>query len=408
VLRRGRALAEAGRDGEACLLIDVYESDALVKTARVAEAAEVAERGLASARQAGLDGFWNTAILAGNGAEALLHQGRTEAAAALIGPLTDGPAERDTWLAHAHRAEIDLLRGDAEAAAARQEQIATLVGRVDSDDWAREGALRAAGLWLWTGAPERVLPAVYRVLTGLKSPGQAIFSGPLLTLAMQACADQAERAAARQDEAARAAALHAAVDLAELAGQLPANPFAPHPFAATAPAEQATFEAERGRLDGEPDPAAWQAAAKAWEGFGWPHRAGYAWWRCAQARLAAGQDAASALRAAAAMAAEHAPLLAEIRKLALRARIALDDAARPPRPGPDYGLTTRELLVLRLLAAGRTNAQIGAELYISPKTASVHVSNILRKLNVNGRTQAAATAERAGLLEPPEEETCPD
>ncbi len=57
--------------------------------------------------------------------------------------------------------------------------------------------------------------------------------------------------------------------------------------------------------------------------------------------------------------------------------------------------------MLRLLAAGRTNAQIGAELYISPKTASVHVSNILRKLNVSGRAQAAATAERAGLLSDP-------
>ena len=65
-----------------------------------------------------------------------------------------------------------------------------------------------------------------------------------------------------------------------------------------------------------------------------------------------------------------------------------------------YGLTGRELAVLRLLAAGRTNAQIGAELYISPKTAGVHVSNILRKLGVSGRTQAAALAERAGLLHP--------
>jgi DNA-binding NarL/FixJ family response regulator len=57
------------------------------------------------------------------------------------------------------------------------------------------------------------------------------------------------------------------------------------------------------------------------------------------------------------------------------------------------------VLVLRLLAAGRTNAQIGTELFISPKTASVHVSNILRKLGVSGRAQAAATAERAGLLD---------
>ena len=63
-----------------------------------------------------------------------------------------------------------------------------------------------------------------------------------------------------------------------------------------------------------------------------------------------------------------------------------------------YGLTDRELAVLKLVAAGRTNAQIGAELYISHKTASVHVSNILRKLGVSGRTQAAALAERAGLL----------
>ena len=49
------------------------------------------------------------------------------------------------------------------------------------------------------------------------------------------------------------------------------------------------------------------------------------------------------------------------------------------------------------MAAGRTNAQIGAELFISPKTAGVHVTNILRKLGVSNRVQAAALAERAGL-----------
>ena len=67
---------------------------------------------------------------------------------------------------------------------------------------------------------------------------------------------------------------------------------------------------------------------------------------------------------------------------------------------PPYRLTSRELAVLRLLAAGRTNAQIGAELYISPKTASVHVTSILRKLGASNRVQAAALAERAGLLRP--------
>ena len=53
--------------------------------------------------------------------------------------------------------------------------------------------------------------------------------------------------------------------------------------------------------------------------------------------------------------------------------------------------------MLRLVAAGRTNREIGAELFMSPKTASVHVSRILRKLNVRGRVEAAAVAHRRGF-----------
>ena len=160
---------------------------------------------------------------------------------------------------------------------------------------------------------------------------------------------------------------------------------------------------------GASDPAAWNAAAKTWEGLGCPHLAGYAWWRHAEAQLDAGQPAAvaaAALRAAAAAAEGHTPLLAEVRELAGRARIplpappaGLTGAARPPAAPTYFGLTGRERAVLRLLAAGRTNAQIGAELYISPKTASVHVTSIFRKLGVSSRVQAAAAAERAGLLQ---------
>ena len=61
-------------------------------------------------------------------------------------------------------------------------------------------------------------------------------------------------------------------------------------------------------------------------------------------------------------------------------------------------LTPREAEVLALLAQGRTNRQIGAELYISEKTASVHVSNILAKLGAGGRTEAVAIAAQRGLL----------
>jgi DNA-binding NarL/FixJ family response regulator len=65
------------------------------------------------------------------------------------------------------------------------------------------------------------------------------------------------------------------------------------------------------------------------------------------------------------------------------------------------GLTERELDVLRLIAAGRTNPEIGKALYMSPKTASVHVSRILAKLDVKTRTEAAGVAHRLGLLDSP-------
>jgi DNA-binding CsgD family transcriptional regulator len=180
-------------------------------------------------------------------------------------------------------------------------------------------------------------------------------------------------------------------------------PFTDNPFLAQIPANHATWDAEQTRLAGSSDPGAWHAAAKTWDNLGYPHRAGYAWWRHAQAQLDAGQPAAAVA------AGGHAPLSAQIRALAQRARIALhappatsSETAPPPGAPAPYGLTERELLVLRLLGVGRTNAQIGAELYISPKTASVHVTSILRKLGVTSRVQAAALAERAGLLDSPQ------
>jgi DNA-binding CsgD family transcriptional regulator len=211
--------------------------------------------------------------------------------------------------------------------------------------------------------------------------------------------------------AATQAALDAAGELASWVGQMGGAPFADHPWLVAIPAERAAWEAERSRLIGASDPAAWHAAAKTWEDLGCPHRAAYAWWRHAEARLLAGQPptaAAVSLRTAVAAADGHAPLSAAIHALADRAHIRLESppAAAPeappaPQVATPYGLTGRELLVLRLLVAGRTNGQIGTELFISPKTASVHVSNILRKLGVSTRVQAAALAERAGLLHSP-------
>jgi DNA-binding NarL/FixJ family response regulator len=110
----------------------------------------------------------------------------------------------------------------------------------------------------------------------------------------------------------------------------------------------------------------------------------------------------SRLPTAARQAAQHMPLSTAIHDLARRARINLSQPAPTGQPKQEpqraFRLTDRELAVLRLLAEGKTNSEIGAALFITRKTASVHVTNILRKLDVTTRVQAAAVAERAGLL----------
>jgi len=86
------------------------------------------------------------------------------------------------------------------------------------------------------------------------------------------------------------------------------------------------------------------------------------------------------------------PLLRQIDALARRAHLSLL-AERPDTPAEsqleNFGLTDREVEVLRLVADGYSNGQIGQALFISRKTASVHVSNILRKLDVSSRLEAA-------------------
>jgi len=412
-LERGWALARAAQDDPALVWLAGNESDALLKLGQFQRAADVASRGLGTARQAGLQSWRYAIVLAANAAEASLALGHTAEAAALIDPLTTMPPDRDRWVVDVDRAEIDLLRGDTHAAAERWHLIYALPGLISRVDFGYESAPRAAEAALWAGQPGDALRESRRALALFKGADLTILSGRLLTGGMRACADLAEQARARRDQSAAVAAADAADGLATWVERMGGAPFTDHPYLATIPAERATWDAERTRVTGPGDPDAWDASAKAWQDLSCPHRAGYAWWRQAQAQLDAGQPAAATarvLRAAAIAADGHAPLLAQIRMLAERARIPLQPAPNPTASEADapapvqvisrYGLTDRELTVLRLLAAGRTNPQIGAELYISTSTASVHVSNILRKLGVPGRVQAAALAERAGLLAP--------
>ena len=79
-------------------------------------------------------------------------------------------------------------------------------------------------------------------------------------------------------------------------------------------------------------------------------------------------------------------------------RVASRRGRERRRSGHPSGLTDRELEVVRLVAAGFTNPQIAAALYISRKTAEHHVSSILVKLGVSSRTEAAAAAVRLAIV----------
>ena len=164
---------------------------------------------------------------------------------------------------------------------------------------------------------------------------------------------------------------------------------------------------------GEPAAAAaWQRAAGAWARPAGRIREAYARWRRAEALLAAEErdEAAAALIGAHAIATRlGAAWLSRRGRVAgrtsapraRRRRVALPTADDGDRAGENpFGLTERERQVLVLVASGATNREIAAELFMAEKTASVHVSRILGKLGVRGRTEAAAVAHRQGLADP--------
>ncbi|MDJ0341405.1 AAA family ATPase [Streptomyces sp. H10-C2] len=193
-------------------------------------------------------------------------------------------------------------------------------------------------------------------------------------------------------------------------------------------------DAELARAEGHAAPGQWAATARAFEPLERPYELTLARYRWAEALLATGHETGEAREtretreeAGALLALAHAgaealgarPLADEIALLAQRARLSLREHAvhaghaghdrprtssaadEPVDPAEALGLTARERDVLRLVTDGRTNRQIAEELFISPKTASVHVSNILAKLSVSGRGEAAALAHRLRLFTVP-------
>jgi len=213
-------------------------------------------------------------------------------------------------------------------------------------------------------------------------------------------ADAAQRARDLGDGEAEAAAMRRVDDLLSRVAAAAVR---------TRPIECAlllTARAEAGRAGGRPDPSAFARAAQAWSDVGRPEPAAIMRWREAEAHIAGGDREAATEAACAAdeiaIRLGAAYLRGEVEGLAARARLAIEaePVGQPVEPVEDddgFGLTSRERQVLALVAEGATNREIGAQLFMAEKTASVHVSRILSKLNVRSRTEAAAVAHRHRL-----------
>jgi DNA-binding CsgD family transcriptional regulator len=233
-------------------------------------------------------------------------------------------------------------------------------------------------------------------------------AGWLLLLAARAEADIAARARAIRDDAQLAEGAQMRLVLERAADHL-------RFLTPLGNAIQAHFEAEVSRWLGQNETRPWEVAAEAWAYVGVQHERGWALYWLAEAQLARARftrrdtdSAALALRDAADIAVRLGaqPLQDEIASLARRARIELGAAQQAESTtvtettrGSRLQLTPRELEVLALISNGSSNSQIAKDLYMSPKTASVHVSRILAKLGAHNRTEAATIAHRLGLFE---------
>jgi DNA-binding CsgD family transcriptional regulator/tetratricopeptide (TPR) repeat protein len=403
-LERAVRLATEAGDLIVMLRAILNYSDKLLAAGRLTEAATVALDGIQQARRLGLARLYGP-LLAHVATEALAALGRWDQAEQLsregLETSPSGPAYVALPLA---RAALELGLGDLDAAQARLQAVRRLLpGSIPEARNAGPLFCGLAELALWRGHLDQARELVAEGVPLLAAnPRHAT---PVYALGLRVEADRAELARARHPGQPAPDDHTATALLARLAQA------ATSPAAAGLPelvAWQATARAERTRRDGPSDPAAWAAAVAVWERLGQPYRAAYAGFRQAEALLGTGDSGRAAVvlgRAAAITGRLGARLLdGEIQALARRGRLALAPptgvaapAADVPTPAEQLGLTPREAEVLALVAAGRSNRQIAQALFISPKTVGVHVSNILAKLGVAGRVEAAAIAHRLGL-----------
>lgn len=409
------------------------------------EALDVALRGVAAAESAGLEVVHGN-LLRGNAADFLVSLGRWKEARAL--------AERALEWAPSGIPFVNAALGLAvvETETRAGDEAAVLLGRmlleletVPDVQFAVPLYHAAASLALWRGDLADATRAIDEAWRRVRGSEYWALAARTAAAALAVAEARARASAERKDLAGLATTRSWANGILHEAGRLVDEAQAPREswVRREVEADLATARAYSARLRGTDGPATWTEVAELWRAVQRPYETARALHRAAEAHLRAGEasrnqdrrgDARQPLLAAIAIATdlEALPLLRALADLAARARIPLPDGAlrlleaaasdgtsdsrpaagaRRPRaavgspPGGDvttaasFGLSTRERGVLAEIVAGRTNRQIGERLFISDKTVGVHVGNILAKLGVSGRVEAAMVAVRLGLVD---------
>ncbi|WP_244298585.1 helix-turn-helix transcriptional regulator [Micromonospora cremea] len=377
-LHQAESVAREAGDVQALVIAMVYRSDVLCELGRYAESAQVAEAGVAEARRVGISRSTGAYLLS-NRAEALIALGRWDEAEAVC----------------AEAARIDL----SGVTGLHWLQLGAGLRLARAHPGADELVDRALAFlgrpYLW---PNHRLP-LHEL--GIESALAADDKVEAVRAARVALADQSLPQLPREGwpvlsavarTAARVGDPELAAAVAALAADLPAR----HPAARAHAAQVTALLATAGRAL-----PSWRAAVDAWRADGQPYPLGRALLALAEAAAAAGErdEVAAAVTEATEIARRlgATPLAEAAATLARRVGLR---AAGQAGPGVDL-LTSREREVLRLVAEGHSNSRIAERLFISPKTASVHVSRIIAKLGVTNRGEAAALAHRLGLLAEP-------
>jgi DNA-binding CsgD family transcriptional regulator/tetratricopeptide (TPR) repeat protein len=450
LLLEADAAARAIDDSDALFRISANLTTVLDLVGRRAEAVDVAYRGIEDARRGGLEAVYGN-LLVGNVTESLILLGRWDEARTLTErALTWLPAGLIFQTTVLETAVVEIESDAGQRSTALLGQLALELDAMREPQLAVPYCLAVASYALWRGDTADAARSADRAWQIVRSTEEWVLAARVAATVAQVDAAIGADAHERRHLAPLATARTHTAEVLAAAGSLVEAGGASQSTGSRRVAEAylSTARAFQRRLEGDDSAAVWGKVAGRWAKLDAPYEVALTRWRQAEAILTSGagragrSSAKDPLLESAALAISMGarPLLRNLRDLAGRARIdlpvgvdALLDATPeeggalaggaggngherhhpdlvkaivgepvPKTRGDTFGLSVREREVLVLLAEGRTNREIGERLFISQKTVGVHVGNILAKLEVSGRVEAATVAIRLGITDRPE------